>query len=316
MNTDPTSGSDVATTSLDEWLHVGLVQTTLDARAAWTNCARISALEQERAWEEIITALVTFRNEKTAPNVVLIPELSVPRPYFTRLRALARNAGFVVIAGVDYKQEVIRGQRVVRNEAVMIAPNRWAESGRSSRCAIFPIGKTYPAPREEEKLRSVGCGFVRDPVFWLFDAGRYGSFAICVCYDLMDVERWVLYRGMVQHVFVVAYNKDIGSFYHLAEALSRTLLCNVVVCNTGFYGGSVVVSPYYEPYLRTVYRHEGNGLLTYQVVRIPVRALCEAQRSVPGPLVDLRPAEKPKLFKSQPPGMAGHVPLSRRLRRL
>lgn len=86
-----------------------------------------------------------------------------------------------------------------------------------------------------------------------------------------------MYRGRVQHLIVLSYNRDFESFYHNAEALARTLHCNVVVCNTGTYGGSLAVTPYYEPFRRTVYRHQGSRLATVQIVTLPVRELIEAQ---------------------------------------
>jgi hypothetical protein len=68
--------------------------------------------------------------------------------------------------------------------------------------------------------------------------------------------------------------------------------CNVVVCNTGHFGGSAVLSPFYDPNKRLIYRHCGNGLSTSQIVKLPVRELVLAQTG----------DGTPKLFKSLPPG--------------
>jgi hypothetical protein len=43
----------------------------------------------------------------------------------------------------------------------------------------------------------------------------------------MDLERAALYAGRIQHLFVVAYNQDTQSFFHISEALSRIMFCNV-----------------------------------------------------------------------------------------
>jgi hypothetical protein len=263
----------------------------------------MAQLERLRAWEEITKALTAFFERSPRPDMVLMPELALPRPYTSRLQDLAGKLNVAIITGLDYEVQCHTKGPSVRNEAMLVVPNHWGSVGPGGLCATYIMGKTYPAPREKEQLSDMGFGFIRDPVFWLFQTERYGSFAVCVCYDLMDVERWMMYRNLVQHVFVVAYNRDIDSFYHLAETLSRTLLCNVAICNTGAYGGSVVCSPYYQPFRRTVYRHEGNRMLAYQVVRIPVTSLREAQRARIAPRDDMSPREKLPLFKSRPPGV-------------
>jgi predicted amidohydrolase len=166
-----------------------------------------------------------------------------------------------------------------------------------------------------EKLNRFGYQFKPDQTIWLFDAGAFGRIGICICYDFMDVERYIVYRGEVQHLFVLAYNRDIQSFYHLAETLSRAVFCNVAVCNTGFHGGSVTVSPFYEPTRRTLYRHEGKRLFTSQVVHLPVADLMQAQNGNDlGYLDETGKAER--RFKSLPPGYRARVTLSSKTVRL
>ena len=101
---------------------------------------------------------------------------------------------------------------------------------------------------------------------YLVDLGAYGKMGLAICADFYDLERFVIYRGKIQHLILIAYNKDVKSLYYLGDAISRVLFCNVIICNTGFSGGSIAFSPYTEAYKRYVYKHEGANLYTNQIV--------------------------------------------------
>ncbi|MDX2267515.1 MAG: hypothetical protein NW208_05375 [Bryobacter sp.] len=282
-----------SSTTFREFLNVGLIQTTVDAASAWPKSVGppMHALEQARAWEEIRWCLRCFRNSHPKPHIILIPELAVPRGRIDDLQRAAMSTGTVVIAGVDYNLD--HQKQTVRNEAIVIIPDRWHKSERSWKATSMVVGKTYPARTEEAALQKAGgWRFEKEPHMWVFEAGEAGRFGIAICYDFLDLQRALMYRQQIQHLFVVSYNRDVESFLHMSESLARTIYCNVVVCNTGFHGGSLVVTPYYDPWLRTVYRHNGNQMLAHQVVQLPVASLIEAQN-------DNAPKET---FKSLPPG--------------
>ena len=118
----------------------------------------------------------------------------------------------------------------------------------------------------------------------------------------MDLDRIVMYRNKIQTLLILAYNRDTTSFDHLAEALSRMLFCNVVICNCGQFGGSLAVSPFREPFHRLIYRHAGQGLPHAQVVQLPLEILLEHQQGI-----------KHTDLKSLPPGFDDIVVHSQRL---
>jgi len=275
-------------------IRVGLIQTDLDNQAAWpgidTGHFEMSLLEGARAWEQLTSALRRFAQDSKGPHIVLAPELAIPRDRIFRLEKIARDLNVVVIAGVDYLFSAV--DKSVRNEAVICIPRMRKKAFYATKIVTKRIGKGLPAPVEEAEIKKAGYTFKGDGVIWRFESSQLGNFGVTICYDLLDLERALLYRGKLHHLFVIAYNKDVQSFYHLAEAFMRTIYCNVVVCNTGHYGGSLAVSPFREPWRRTVYRHEGNLLHSSQIVCLPLEKLDKVKNGV-------EQAE----FKSLPPGL-------------
>jgi hypothetical protein len=263
------------------------------------------ACEEERAVTEIRGFFAAFRQEREPPDIILLPELAVPTGFEVQLRRMADQMQSVVIAGFDYREGAVAGE--VHNDALLIVPKRWRSRQMGARATTRRIGKTYPAPEEERKLKAISHTFKRDPSVWLFDGDEIGTFGVMVCYDFLDLERIAMYRGKVQHLFILALNKDATSFRHVAEAVSRMAFCNVVICNCGHFGGSLAVSPYRLSERRTIYQHAGSGLSTAQIIDLPVASLDLHQHGAD----PLRDGERE--YKSLPPGYSFSVILIEKL---
>jgi hypothetical protein len=286
--------SEAHSSHLAETLKLGIIQTSLDPIAAWVNGPKMSPCEEERAITEIRGYFAAFHQESPPPDIIVLPELAVPTGFEGKLRAMATKMQSVVIAGLDYRAGDAPGE--VHNDALLIVPQRWRGKAMGSKTMTRRIGKTYAAPDEDKKLIAAAYTFKRDPSVWLLDGGAIGTFGVMVCYDFLDLERIAMYRGRVQHLFILALNKDATSFRHVAEAVARMVFCNVVICNCGHFGGSLAVSPYRQPERRTIYQHAGAGLATGQIIELPVAPL-DLHQSHSDPMSDGE-----KAFKSLPPG--------------
>lgn len=279
---------------LAETVSVGLVPTLLPD-SSWTEGRLPMSVEAaEHSWVEIERAFRQFHAASDPPQVVVIPEVSVPEGRLAALRRLAAGLGCLVIAGLDFQ---MTNDGVV-NRAAVLVPTRWPEVGSSHTARTIFVGKTYPADEELRHVSSMTppAVFSSDPTLWVFDAGHLGRFGVCLCFDFMDVDRPPLYRAQIHHLFVLAHNKDIGSFGHIAESLCRTIYCNVVVCNTGWYGGSVALAPFFDHARRPVFQMLGSELSCAQVIRLPVAAMDAAIRR--GVLAQ----DGRRIFKARPPG--------------
>ncbi len=283
-----------------EYLNIGLIQTTLNFEMAWTKGPIISYQEQISVWDEIINGLRELNNNVPKPHLVILPELSVPNHYLFELDRISRMMGVIIIAGLDYALD--QKQKTVKNRGVILVPGNWPSTQPSKTSYKYYFGKTYASEYEKKKLINFGWTFIPDPILWLLESTLIGKIGVNICYDFLDVERHLLYRGNIHHMLVLAYNKDINSFYHIAESLARTLHCNVVVCNTGYFGGSVAVSPYFDPWRRTIYRHEGKCLFTTQIISLPVKKLEDSQKRKS--VITQNKIKVPqRLFKNLPPGI-------------
>ena len=297
---------------MNKFMRVGVIQTSLNHEAAWVpnkggnwkDTVRISATEERRAKKEIRHFFNALDGADDKPDVILLPELSVPIGFEKRLKGLAESIESIVIAGMDYKIEKSASHPTVSNEAVIIVPHRLKGKKIAKKTDLRRIGKTYPAPAERKKLDGIikgGVSFLANPTIWQFRSEAFGNFGVAVCYDFMDLDRIVLYRGKIQTLFILAYNKDTNSFDHVAEAIARTVFCNVVICNCGHFGGSFAVSPYKETFRRTIYKSVGQKLANAQIVSLPIKKLHSHQNGNP---------KTAETFKSLPPGFTDAVSLT------
>lgn len=291
------------TLNFDDFVPIGIVQTTANAELAWPRrgtIPKMSAAQDAHAWQEICKAMRAFRDADVKPKLVILPELSLPRTRLRDFERLVCTLNVIAVAGVDYKLD--RESTRVRNEGIVFIPGGFWKGHPVRRCTRIVFGKSHVAPGEDAQLKKLNppWSFVGDHKVYVFDAERFGRIGVSICYDFMDLERAVMYRRQVHHLLVLAYNRDLGMFKSLADSLSRTVYCNVIVCNTGYFGGSVAVSPYHAAYKRTLFSHDGNSLFTTQVVQLPVKGVEEALKGNTGKIN--RKQRHEKEFKDPPPG--------------
>lgn len=287
---------------LNDKLRVGVIQTSLnhlnawDPAASWPGALQISSVEEIRARREIRHLLSSLHGAERHADFILLPELSVPLGYEKKLRKAAEKLESIVIAGMDYKV-LSNSPKTVSNSAVIIVPKKLSGRKIASHTSVRYIGKTFAAPQEDKKLRNLGVSFKPDPAVWLFSDEKLGNFGVAVCYDFMDLDRIVLYCKLIQTLFVLAYNRDTTTFHHVAETIARTVFCNVVVCNCGFCGDSLAVSPFIKPYDRTIYRHTGQHLDNSQLIELPLESLRKHQTQ----------EERSDKLKNLPPGFNSDI---------
>jgi predicted amidohydrolase len=291
------------TSQYNEEIKVGIVQTRVNKDRAWltnSDYPHISTEEENNVWYEICKAIRTFYTDGLRPQLVVFPELTLPNSRINDFTRIICKLNTIAIAGLDYTI-IDSDSHVVKNQGIVIIPKNINKEHPSSTSCKVLFGKTFPAPGEEKKLNemSPSWSFQGDQTVYIFDYAEYGRIGVSICYDFMDIERALMYRGKIQHLIVIAYNRDIEMFKSLALSLSRTVYCNVIICNTGFWGGSIVISPFYDKDKRVVFGSDGNNSFVAQVISLPVSKLIHTQESGPT-RIDI--SSHSQDFKDPPPG--------------
>lgn len=279
---------------IEKFLRVAIIQTTVDVKLAWGNptSPSMDQLESERVWQEIRDAVtpMTQLPKSRKPHIIVMPELTLTPNREYLIFQLADQIGSIIMVGEDF---LVDNMGNVENRALVAIPNCWPFGKGQAVKKHFYVGKHFAAKEELIHFDQHKLKFKPSNQFYVLDTVNYGKIGISICADFYDIERYAIYKGRVQHIFVLAYNKDIKSFYFLAEAISRLVYCNVVICNTGYYGGSIAFSLFDKDYKRYVYKHEGATLFTSQIISLPVAEFIKEQAQG-----HLKPN---KNFKGQPP---------------
>ena len=264
---------------MEKLLNIGIIQAIVDSNLAWSDTPQMDVYEANAIWRQIQAAFASFQemSDTKKPDIVVIPELAVATYFESRIKSYAQKIGAIVVAGLDFKQY---DNNRVSNRAIFYVPRDWPHGKQVGKvkATSFYFGKRF-ASQEETKIinQDWNMSFVPCNEFYIVDLAGYGKLGVSICADFYDIERYAIYKGRIQHLLIIANNKDIKSFYFLAEAISRLVYCNVVICNSGHYGGSVCFTPAKHEYQRYSYKHEGHDLFTTQIVSLPVDALWKAQ---------------------------------------
>lgn len=231
-------------------------------------------------------------------HYVLFPELSIPRELLSYISLLFLKKGISVIAGVEYQVTPNRDQdnlphinRFVSNQLIYVLTvnGKYRQSH-----AVIRQEKVIPAYPEEKDLYNIGGALLRaesDTKYIINHDGFY--FGGLICNDFLDIDNRAIFKGLIDALVVVEWNKDTNTYNALVEATANDLHTCVMQVNNRKYGDTRLRIPYKEDYQRDVVRVKGGELDYFVVATLPVTILREFQ-------LNHRSPEKP--FKPTPTG--------------
>lgn len=217
---------------------------------------------------------------------VMLPEFFMPRKFlFSYIKERAIRYRSIIMGGLEYGMDLYpspSGKPRLRNEAFVVIPdNIYQESNVvSGNATVITVPKLHPAPEEKELLSKSGYEFVNGNRIYHFSSKRLGNFAVLICFDFLNLPVQAILQSKIQTLFVLTYNMDVTGFISIADTVQRLLLCNVVICNTGYYGGSVAFAPIREPrHKRQVLQINGNQIHAAVSVHLPIKEVWKVQET-------------------------------------
>ncbi|WP_293745060.1 hypothetical protein [uncultured Pedobacter sp.] len=291
-----------------DFIKVGLIQPTINPDEDWGNgtpdyLLNINPVAASRVWDEIALGLAEMIRTSDRPDIILIPELHLPPSKVNYIKLFSKKYNITIIAGIDFSRNPTNLTKV-RNRGIICFSTKGFGGGKKSYLHVrsMAFGKSFFTYMEHQMFKTgldAKGPHSADPegYMYVFESNELGNFGIMICSDIFDIERLILYQGRIHHLFIISLNKDLNTYFAMAESLTRLLYCNVVICNTGFYGGSTAISPYSDPNSRTIYKYIGQKMFNTHVIDIPLKSLDESQRFE----FDKKPkGDNP--FKAWPPG--------------
>lgn len=256
------------------------------------------------------------------PDLVLLPEVSIPQPEVPTVRDLVARTGRAALAGLYWRElkpvyRACYGTAPVRkwfvNEAELVVPFGHNDRGPPS-IRWYRVRKPLPAHSEAGLAQALSAQspgttwrILRGQRWYRFLHRQWGDFTISICADLIDTAPWRSLRGELLHLFMVAFNKDVDLYDALTWVRAYETYVNLVAVNHGKCGGSFLWTPR-RSHDRELAGMRGRELFVIADVTIPVKDLLDAQRHGVRDAVSTAACDwagsqhRPSAFKSPPPG--------------
>lgn len=273
-------------------------------------------------WSTAYSATATERSIPSRPDLIILPEVTVPRSEIYNIQDLARSLNSAIFCGLYWKiintvakQQATKTEqeKVFTNEALLVVPLSLPNDSGRPLARHFYVEKPIPASTEFGLARALSNLNARVTFrvlpgrrWYRFVHPQWGDFTIAICSDLLDASPWASLRGQILHLFMCAYNKDVELYEALTWIRAYESYVNVVSVNHGSYGGSFAWTPKHRG-RNELARLRGNNLLLTADIVLPVKSLLSAQRSGVEEAITRAASEwreekeKPTEFKAPPP---------------
>jgi hypothetical protein len=215
-------------------------------------------LTQQR-WQTLST-LLNLAAKKEKCDLLVLPEVSIPWAWFPLMITHAQRHGIGLIFGLEHLVVNIKKHDYVNNTVIAVLP--YIKDGHTQ-CAVIARSKNHYSPEEENEFYRLNYNPVSpEPKQYHLIHWRGITFTIFNCFELTDIAHRSVFRGKVDALIAVEWNKDTDYFSNIMETTACDLHCTIIQVNTSDFGDSRIYTPYHDRYKRNIIRVKGGDNTT------------------------------------------------------
>ena len=240
------------------------------------------------------------------PDYLVFPELSIPIKWIDSMATRLMASEISLIAGTEYRHH---SDRKIFSEACLVLSDdrlgfpAWVKIWQpknipavsEEKDLISKFGKTWSLPPD-----TMSGGTNETDVKQVYDHNGF-HFSLMICSELQNSKSRVKLQGVVDALFVLAWNQDLDTFSSLLESASLDIHAYTILVNNRKYGDSRVRSPAKKLFKRDLARLRGGNNDFIVSVTLDVDKLREFQsrhKRWPEPTDEFKPV--PEGYKILP----------------
>jgi len=209
-------------------------------------------------WQEMSKLLNLAVEEKC--DLLILPEVSIPWMWLPLMVSHARRRKLGLVFGLEHLVVEKNRKKYITNTVVAALP--YLNNG-SVQCAVIARSKNHYSPYEKSEFKRLHYRLLSPrPHKYHLIKWRGMSFTIFNCFELTDIQQRGLFRGNIDALFAVEWNRDISYFSNIVESAAVDIHCTIIQTNTSEYGDSRIYSPYHEAHKRDIIRVKGGNNTT------------------------------------------------------
>lgn len=271
-------------------LRIGIVNSKTLLVHSINSMKDIPVLSYERFDE--INHILNQSLSRQKSDIIIFPEISVPYQWLPHLTAFSRKNNVGIVCGLEH---ITNNDKEVLNYVATILPFKF--KNYSNAYVDLRLKKDY-SPDEIKEIEGrkgfkVPYRRMANEKLRLYNWNN-ACFSVFNCFELADIRKRAIFRGRVDFVVTVEYNRDINYFSNITDSISRDIHAYIIQVNTSEYGDSRITQPS-DTNTKDILKIKGGNNVSLITSSIDIRSLREFQK-LKHPL-----QEGNKNFKYTPP---------------